>query len=51
MAVKNIITNGLGVNDGVIGWLTTLGFGSFSSGGATVKGWLFRRRHIWPISS
>lgn len=51
MAIKNIITNGLGLNNGVIGWLTTMGFGSFSSGGATVKGWLFRGRHHWPFTS
>lgn len=33
MAIRNVVTGGIGLNNGVIGWAVTSGFGNLSAGG------------------
>jgi hypothetical protein len=35
MAIRNIITGGIGLNNGQIGWAITSGFGSLAGAGAS----------------
>ena len=32
MAIRNVITGGIGLNNGQIGWVITSGFGALTSG-------------------
>jgi hypothetical protein len=38
MAIRNVVTGGLGLNNSVIGWILTVGFGALSTGGGGVPG-------------
>lgn len=31
MAIKHVVTQGIGLNDGIIGWAVTFGFGSLET--------------------
>ena len=33
MAIRNVITGGIGLNNGQIGWVITSGFGALTGGG------------------
>lgn len=33
MAIRNVVTGGIGLNNDVIGWIVTDGFGDLSAGG------------------
>ncbi len=51
MAIRNVITGGIGLNNDVIGWVVTLGFGDFGEEESTTPdypgyGYAFRNRTV-----
>ena len=41
MAIRNVITGGIGLNNGQIGWVITSGFGALTGGGGSVSAVLY----------
>ena len=51
MAIRNVVTGGIGLNNDIIGWVVTAGFGGFSSGvGESVLRSVFGLRERRPAA-